>query len=77
MNTERIFKIVLTELSSDVLKLEEELESEINSSSEINEKVTRIKKLLSDIVTTEASIVKFTNMVSYNNNNEELKNEKQ
>jgi hypothetical protein len=73
MNGERIFKIVMMELTSDSLKLEEELERTVNSDIDVNEKTIKIKDLLSQIAITEASIAKFTNMVSTNNN--ELNNE--
>jgi len=69
MNGERIFNIVVMELSSEVLKLEEELEKAINADLEINLKTQKIKNLLSQIVNTEASLEKFTGMVSVNNNN--------
>lgn len=69
MNGERIFNIVTMELSSEILKLEEELENTINSDLEINLKTEKIKNLLSQIVKTEASLEKFTGMVSVNNNN--------
>lgn len=58
------------ELSTDNLKLEEELEKAINSDLEINIKIKTIKNLLSQIVATEASIAKFTGMMA--NNNSEL-----
>jgi hypothetical protein len=68
MNGERIFKIVMMELTSDSLKLEEELERTINSDIDVNIKTIKIKDLLSQIAITETSIAKFTNMVSTNNN---------
>ena len=73
MNGERIFKIVMMELSSDLLKLEEELECSINSDIDVNTKTIKIKELLSQIAITEASMAKFTSMASINNN--ELNNE--
>lgn len=73
MNGERIFKIVMMELSSDLLKLEEELECTINSDIDVNAKTIKIKELLSQIAITEAGMAKFTSMASINNN--ELNNE--
>lgn len=54
------------ELTTDNLKLEEELEKTINSDIETEIKVKTIKTLLAKIVATEASIVKFTNIFSAN-----------
>ena len=64
------------ELSNDTLKLEQELEQVINSSIDINEKTNSVKLILSKIVTTEASIAKFTSMIN-NNNNLNQENEKE
>lgn len=68
MDGERLFKIVMMDLNSDLLKLEDELETTINSSIDVNEKTKKIKKLLSNIAITEASITKFSSMVSMTNN---------
>ena len=57
------------ELSNDILKLEEDLENHINSSLDTEVKIGAIKSILAKIVTAEASITKFTKMVSDNNNN--------
>jgi hypothetical protein len=69
MSSERIFKIVIMELTSDNLKLEAELEKTINSDLEINEKTNTIKTILAKMVAIDGSIVKFTNMITNNNNN--------
>ena len=68
MDGERLFKIVMMDLNSDLLKLEDELETTINSSMDVNEKTKKIKKLLSNIAINEASITKFSSMVSMTNN---------
>ena len=68
MDGERLFKIVMMDLNSDLLKLEDELEMTINSSMDVNEKTKKIKTLLSNIAITEASITKFSTMVSITNN---------
>lgn len=68
MDGERLFKIVMMDLNSDLLKLEDELETTINSSMDVNEKTKKIKKLLSSMAITEASITKFSSMVSMTNN---------
>jgi hypothetical protein len=72
METARLIKIILMELTTDNLKLEEELEKTINGDLEINTKTQQIKHLLSRIVATEASIAKFTSMMTNNNNNNQL-----
>ena len=69
MDIERLFKIVMMDLNSDLLKLEDELETTINSSMDVNEKTKKIKTLLSSIAITEASVTKFSDMVSITNNN--------
>ena len=70
MNGERLFKTILMELNLDSIKLEDELETTINLDMNINEKTLKIKELLTKIAITEASITKFSSMVSINNNNE-------
>ena len=77
MDGERLFNIVMMDLNSDILKLEDELESTINSNLDVNEKTKKIKKLLSNIAMVEASVVKFTSMVSINNNNNNILNNEQ
>ena len=57
------------ELSSDALKLEQELEQIINSNTDINEKTSSVKLILSKMVAIDASIAKFTSMINNNNNN--------
>lgn len=73
MNGERLFKTILMELNLDSIKLEDELETTINSDMNINDKTLKIKELLTKIAITEASITKFSSMVSINNN-KEIKN---
>ena len=70
MNGDRIFKIVIMELTTDNLKLEDELESVINSKLEMQTKLNSIKTILTKMTSIEASIAKFTSMMS-NNNKEE------
>lgn len=73
MNGERLFKTILMELNLDSIKLEDELETTINLDMNINDKTLKIKELLTKIAITEASITKFSSMVSINNN-KEIKN---
>lgn len=67
MEVEKLFKIVILELTTDNLKLEFELENTINSNLTVDEKTSKIKDLLSKIVNTEAMLTKFNSMVSNNN----------
>ena len=66
MNTERLIKIMLMELSNDGLKLEQDLEEAINSQIETKDKINLIKDVLAKIVTNEASIVKFNDLLNNN-----------
>ena len=73
MDTQKLFQIVITELTIDNLKLEVELADVINGKLNVREKTDIIKSILSNIVNNDASLVKFTNLVS---NNDESKKEK-
>jgi len=72
MNTDRIFNAVLMDYTSEQIKLEDKLERTINSNTDIYEKTKEIKRLLNKIVTNESSLLKFKNMVSINNTNNEI-----
>lgn len=61
------------ELSNDILKLEQDLEGYINSELDANAKVAVIKSSLSKIVSTEASLAKFTKMMSSGTDNKKNK----
>jgi hypothetical protein len=76
MNTEKLLRIVALELTTDLTKLELELENVINSDKNVcvNAKAYRIKQLLAKIVQTEASIMKFNQMTAQPENNENNKN---
>lgn len=61
----RIFDIIKSELNSDKLKLEEEIERVINDKSlETDDKVTTIKKLLSEVAIIETSFKTFEKMIT-------------
>ena len=69
MNTERLFNIVIGELSIDKLKIESELENAINSTSDdIDTQVKKIKEALVKLSQVEDSIAKFSNLINNNNN---------
>ena len=70
MNTERLFNIVIGELSIDKLKLETELETAINSTDDVDTKIMKIKSILARLSTVENSIAKFSNLMNNNNNNQ-------
>jgi hypothetical protein len=69
MNTERIFKIVMTDLTCERLKLEEDLERVINSTLETEFKTQQIKSILNRIIIVDASLAHFSSMMNNNNTN--------
>jgi hypothetical protein len=73
MSTERLFKIILTDLGCDRLKLEEELERIINSDLETNDKVEQVKSIISRISIVDASLSQLMSMMNYNT--KEINNE--
>ncbi len=68
---ERIIKIIMMELNSDILKLEADLEKTMNSDMDIDLLINKSKEILSELVLKEKSLAKFNYMI--NNNNENLK----
>lgn len=72
MEIDRLFKIIMSDFTSEQMKLEEELEFAINSRENIHAKVSTIKSLLEKITINEASMMKFASMIPNNNlqNNE-------
>jgi hypothetical protein len=69
MNSDRLFKIIISDLSSEKMKNEEELERIINSVMETDLKISTIKSILREISLTELSIAKFSGMLMVNDNN--------
>tara|TARA_R110001592_G_scaffold236484_2_gene494804 strand:- start:1589 stop:1804 length:216 start_codon:yes stop_codon:yes gene_type:complete len=70
----RIIEIVTTDLASDRLKAEENLENLINSKEDTNIRVSNIKKELEKIVNIDNMINKWIKYISKdesNNNNNE------
>lgn len=57
------------ELSMDNIKLEDSIETTINSDKPIEKKIGLIKDLLAKMVATDASILRFNSMITNNNNN--------
>lgn len=73
MNSERLFKIIISDLTSEKMKNEEELERIINSDIETDVKILSIKNVLKEISLTEISIAKFSGMLTVNENNNNTK----
>ena len=69
MNTERLFNIIITDLTNDRIKYEHELERIINSDIDIDDKLIVVKDLLTKINITEMNITKFSGMINNNNKN--------
>lgn len=68
MDMNRILSIVSSELASENLKLQEKLESTVNSIDiDVDLKVLGIKQILRDLVINEQSLIKFQAMVQPNN----------
>ena len=72
MNTERIINIILTDLSLENLKLQEDLEKVINDTDNTNSKLIRVKQALKELTINEIMINKFQNIVSPTNNNNNI-----
>ena len=77
MKTERLFNVVLLELSAEQLKLEDALEQALVSTmGDIGWKSTTIKDLVTKLATLEITIAKFNDMISHNNDNQNKKEKK-
>lgn len=71
MKTERLFNVILLELSSEKLKIEDNLDRIVNSDTDIEFKAKQVIELVSKLNDIESSIVKFNDMISNNKNNNE------
>jgi hypothetical protein len=71
MNTDRIFQVLLLELTADKMKLEDSIEQTINSNETITHKVSTLKMNLAGIANIEASMARLQAMLNNNNNNEQ------
>lgn len=69
MDTTRVISIILSDLSLENLKLQEQLERSINSNDDINSKVNDVKSVLRALTLNEHMITKFQSLVSKPNNN--------
>ena len=71
MNTERLFNLVMTDMTMDKMKLEDDLERIINNKDmSIDEKVSMSKSILYRLSNTENAIATFSNLLNNNNKNE-------
>ena len=70
MDTNRIINIVLSDLSTTNLSLQENLEYYINQSNPVETKVQLIKTTLREIALNELMISKFQSLISPNNTNQ-------
>lgn len=60
----RIFNIVLTDINLDNLKLQEKLEREINSTSDVENQLANIKSILTEMVNNDLMLSKFTALIT-------------
>jgi len=70
MNTQRFIELVISDMTTEKLRLEAELERSVNLDIDTDSKVFTVKKLLKDIAICELSLSKFMAML----NNEQQKN---
>jgi predicted metal-dependent enzyme (double-stranded beta helix superfamily) len=75
METNRIISIIISDLSLENLKLQESLEKAINSSDDVNTKLTKVKMYLAELATNEMMLTKFQSLVSPQNNNDLKQNQ--
>lgn len=74
MNTERLFNLVMTDMSMDKMKLEDDLERIINNKDmSIDAKIMESKSILYRLSSTENAIATFSNLLNNNNKNEKEK----
>lgn len=66
MNTDRLFKTVIMDLTTDLLKSEADLEHAINEDTLSESKINKIKHILATIVSIENSLAKFRYMINKN-----------
>lgn len=71
MNSDRLFKTVIMDLTTDLLKAEADLEHAINEDTLSESKINKIKYILATIVSIENSLAKFTSLVNNMNTKKE------
>lgn len=70
MEMQRTLNIILSELSLKNLKLQDDLEREINSKALINYKVSQVESILRELSINELMIAKFQSLIQKPNNNQ-------
>jgi len=74
MSTERLFNLVMTDMTMDKMKLEDDLERIINNKNmTIDEKISITKSIICKLSSTENCIATFSNLL---NNNNKIEKEK-
>lgn len=72
MSTERLFNLVMTQMTMDKMKLEDDLERIINNKDmSIDDKIIETKSILYKLSTNENAIATFSNLLNNNNKKEE------
>ncbi len=77
MDTNRVLQIVLSELSLENLKLQEKLESAVNSNSEIDMKVSNLQTIITQLAISDLKIAKYQPMLQQQQNNNQQQNTEQ
>ena len=67
MNMDRLAKIIVTDYTSELLKLEERLEKTINNDFDVDTKTMAVKNILERMVLTEQALGKFQSLLTNNN----------
>lgn len=75
MESQRIISIILTDLSLENLKLQENLEKAINSTDGIDSRVNKIKDALKSLAINDLMITKFQSLITKSNNTQQNENE--
>jgi cell fate (sporulation/competence/biofilm development) regulator YmcA (YheA/YmcA/DUF963 family) len=71
MALQRFMNLIIAELSTENLKIQERLENTINSNKDVYEKVSETKQLLNELSLNELSIVKIQAIANSENNNQQ------
>jgi hypothetical protein len=66
METNRLTQIIIMSLSLDIIKAENSLEQEINSTNNIDAKLIKIKEYLDVLIMSENRLNKFNSMMGLN-----------
>ena len=75
MESQRIISIILTDLSLENLKLQENLEKAINSTDGIDSTVYKVKDALKSLAINHLMITKFQSLITKSNNTQQNQNE--